>query len=114
MAIKLLTRQNLRKMYKCFISLPPFNEYRMPAPHKVRFSVINTKEALGYFHNEPYRIQIDNSNDSYLKISETMLHEMIHLCRCHNGHEDFAEHNEKFNIYAQKICELYNFNYEEF
>jgi hypothetical protein len=114
MATKLLTKQTLRKLYRLFIELPPFNEYRMPAPHKVNFRVIKSDDVLGYFHSEPYRIEIDVTCDSWLKISETMLHEMIHLCRCHNGHNDFTEHNEKFNIYAKRICNLYNFNLDEF
>ncbi len=75
--MKLLTKQNLRKMYACFVRLPPFNGYKMPAPHKVNFSIINTKgEVLGYFLTEPTRIQIDVSNDTYLKISETLMHEV--------------------------------------
>ena len=111
---KLLTKQNLRKIYKLFISLPPFNEYAMPAPHKVQFGIIDSKEVLGYFHDLPYRIEIDVSNDTWLKLSETMLHEMIHLCRCHNNHKDFTEHNAKFDIYAKRLCLLYNFNLEEF
>jgi len=111
---KLLTKQNLRKIYKLFISLPPFNEYKMPQPHKVQFAIIDTNDVLGYFHSEPNRIEIDVANDSWNKISETMLHEMIHLCRCHNNHKDFTEHNAKFDIYAKRICLLYNFNLEEF
>ena len=111
---KLLTKQNLRKIYKLFISLPPFNEYKMPAPHKVQFAIIDTNDVLGYFHSEPNRIEIDVANNSWNKISETMLHEMIHLCRCYNNHKDFTEHNDKFDIYAKRICLLYNFNLEEF
>ena len=110
----LLNKRNLRKLYKAFISLPPFNEYRMPAPHKVQFRVINTKDVLGYFYSEPNRIDIDVVNDSWLKVSETMLHEMIHLCRCYNGHDDFTEHNKQFSLIAKRICLIYNFNYKEF
>ena len=111
---KLLTKQNLRKIYKLFCTLPPFNEYKMPQPQKVQFGIIDTNDVLGYFHSEPYRIEIDVANDSWLKLSETMLHEMVHLCRCHNNHNDFTEHNAKFDIYAKRICSLYNLNLEEF
>ena len=111
----LLTRQNLRKLYACFVKLPPFNGYRMPAPHKVQFGIINTNgDVLGYFHTDPTRIEVDVSNDTYLKITETLMHEMIHCLLYYHNHNDFDAHEKKFNKYANIICNLYGFNLEEF
>jgi len=111
----LLTKQNLRKLYACFVKLPPFNNYRMPAPHKVNFGVINTNgEVLGYFHTEPTRIEVDVSNDTFTKISETLMHEMIHCLLHYNNHTDFDQHDKKFQKYAKLTCNIHGFNLEEF
>lgn len=114
MANKLLTKQNLRKLYKAFVSLPPFNEFRMPAPHKVTFQVVSNSDAYGWFINDPARIQIDRSCSTWNKISETMLHEMIHCMLWYNKHKDFDQHGKKFDKYAKIVCDIYNFNVKEF
>ena len=111
---KLLTKQNLRKIYKLCASLPPFNEYQMPQPHKIQFSVINTNEVMGYFHTEPMRIEIDKMCDSFLKVFETMMHECIHVYLYKANYADYDQHNEKFKKLAKRICDIYNFNYKEF
>lgn len=111
----LLTKQNLRKLYACFVKLPPFNLYPMPAPHKVGFGVMDTKgEVLGYFHTYPTRIEVDIANDSFLKVSETLMHEMIHCMLWNSGHTDYDKHSVKFKKYSKMVCDEYNFNLEEF
>jgi len=93
----LLTKQNLRKLYACFVKLPPFNLYPMPAPHKVGFGVMDTKgEVLGYFHTYPTRI------------------EMVHCMLWNSGHTDYDKHSVKFTKYSKMVCDEYNFNLEEF
>jgi len=111
---KLLTKQNLRKIYKLCASLPPFNEMTMPQPHKISFSVIDTNEVMGYFHTEPMRIEIDKMCDTWNKIFETMMHECIHVALYKANHSDFDKHELKFNRLAKRICDMYKFNLEEF
>ena len=87
----------------------------MPAPHKVNFGVINTNgEVLGYFHTEPTRIEVDVSNDTFTKISETLMHEMIHCLLHYNNHTDFDQHEKKFQKYAKLTCNIHGFNLEDF
>ena len=111
---KLLTKQNLRKIYKLCASLPPFNEYPMPQTHKISFSVINTNEVFGYFHTEPMRIEIDKMCDTWDHIFQTMMHECIHVALYKSNHHDFDQHELKFNKIAKRICDMYKFNIEEF
>ena len=114
---KLLTKQNLRKIYKACISLPPFNEMRgMPQAHKIQFGVIDTNgEVMGYFHTEPMRIEIDKSCDTWNQVFETMLHECCHVYLYHNGYKDFDQHEVKFNKIAKRVCDVYiGINYDEF
>lgn len=102
-------------MYAMFSRLPPFVDYRMPAPHKVTFKVVNDLETFGWFVNDPAVIQISKTLClDWDKISETMLHEMIHCMLWYNGHKDFDKHDAKFNKVADRICTLYNFNRDEF
>jgi hypothetical protein len=111
---KLLTKQNLRKIYKLCASLPPFNEYPMPQPHKISFSVINTNEVFGYFHTEPMRIEIDKMCDTWDHIFQTMMHECIHVALYKSNHHDFDQHELKFNKIAKRICDMYKFDIKEF
>jgi hypothetical protein len=111
---KLLTKQNLRKIYRLCASLPPFNEYPMPQPHKISFSVINTNEVFGYFHTEPMRIEIDKMCDTWDHIFQTMMHECIHVALYKSNHHDFDQHESKFNKIAKRICDMYKFDIKEF
>jgi hypothetical protein len=111
---KLLTKQNLRKIYRLCASLPPFNEYPMPQPHKISFSVINTNEVFGYFHTEPMRIEIDKMCDTWDHIFQTMMHECIHVALYKSNHHDFDQHEAKFNKIAKRICDMYKFDIDEF
>ena len=111
---KLLTKQNLRKIYRLCASLPPFNEYPMPQPHKISFSVINTNEVFGYFHTEPMRIEIDKMCDTWDHIFQTMMHECIHVALYRSNHNDFDQHEAKFNRIAKRICDMYKFDIKEF
>ena len=111
---KLLTKQNLRKIYKLCASLPPFNEFPMPQPHKISFSVINTNEVFGYFHTEPMRIEIDKMCDTWDHIFQTMMHECIHVALYKSNHKDFDQHEIKFNRMAKRICDMYKFDIKEF
>lgn len=111
----LLTKQNLRKLYNCFITLPPFNEYKMPQGHKVTFEVINDNEVFGWFINDPPRIIIDSiMNKTSQQLIETLLHEMIHLHLWYTKHNDFDQHDKKFKEIAKKVCKIYNYNLKEF
>ena len=114
MQSRLLNKHNLRKIYKLCASLPPFNEFIMPQPHKIKFSVINTNEVMGYFHTEPMRIEIDKMCDTWDHIFQTMMHECIHVYLYKANHKDYDQHNEKFKRLARRICEMYKFNLEEF
>ena len=69
---------------------------------------------MGYFHTEPMRIEIDKMCNSFLKIFETMMHECIHVYLYKANHSDFDQHNAKFDRLAKRICDIYNFNLEEF
>jgi len=112
---KLLTKQNLRKIYRLCTELPPFNEMMMPKPHKISFSVIDTDgEVMGYFHTEPMRIEIDKSCDTFHKIFETMMHECVHVALYKANHHDFDQHESRFNRFAKRICDMYKFDIEEF
>lgn len=111
---KLLTKQNLRKIYKLCASLPPFNEFPMPQPHKISFSVINTNEVFGYFHTEPMRIEIDKMCNTWDHIFQTMMHECIHVALYKANHKDFDQHELKFNRMAKRICDMYKFDIKEF
>mgnify|MGYP003353038971 CR=1 FL=1 len=110
----LLTKQNLRKLYACFVRLPPFCNYRMPAPHKVTFKVVNDPDTYGWFVNDPPRIEISKLCEDFNKVNETLLHEMIHCMLWYNKHKDFDQHDHKFDKYAEIVCNLYGYDKKEF
>ena len=110
----LLTKQNLRKIYKMLSLLPPFNEWKLPAAHRVTFEVVSNTDAFGWFINDPPRIQIDRSCDDWNKITHTMMHEMIHCFLWYSNHKDFDAHEAKFKKYAKIVCHIHNLNEDDF
>jgi len=112
---ELLTRKVCRKLYSSFKHLPPFNQYNLPQPHKVGFEMIKEGEAYGYFIDSPMRIQIDTKMvDSFNMLSETILHEMIHMTLYIQGNKNYADHGKDFWKIADKVCTIYNFDKNTF
>lgn len=112
----LLTKQNLRKLYACFVKLPPFNRYPMPSPLKMRFEVIDSDDCDGLFTPSNMTIHIETRQNSFKKMTEVLLHEMIHvlLYKRNMYTNKYANHDGNFEELANEICKLYKFNRKTF
>ena len=96
--------------------MPPFNRYKMPAPVKIQFEIIDSPDCYGLFLTPPMRIQIDKSRKSLKQVSEVLHHEMIHLLNYTRNPKsnDHEKHDERFDVLADEICELYGYNRKTF
>ncbi len=112
----LLTKQNLRKLYACFVKLPPFNRYPMPSSLKMRFEVIDSNDCDGLFTPSNMTIHIETRQNSFKKMTEVLLHEMIHvlLYKRNMYTNKYANHDGNFEELANEICKLYKFNRKTF
>ena len=112
----LLTKQNLRKLYACFVKLPPFNRYPMPSALKMRFEVIDSNDCDGLFTPSNMTIHIETRQNSFKKMTEVLLHEMIHvlLYKRNMYTNKYANHDGNFEELANEICKLYKFNRKTF
>jgi predicted SprT family Zn-dependent metalloprotease len=110
----ILNKRFLRKLYNCYKDIPPFCSKRMPPARKVTFEVTNDEDYLGMFIPYPMRIQITTYNSNFHLLTETLLHEMVHLYLFYNNHTDYNQHEEKFKQIADEICEVLMLDKEKF
>ena len=112
----LLNKKTLRHLYSAFIILPPFNRYPMPSPHKMRFEVMDSDDCDGLFTPGNMTIHIETRQDSFKKMSEVLLHEMIHvlLYKRNMYTNKYANHDGDFEVLASEICKLYKLNKKTF
>jgi predicted SprT family Zn-dependent metalloprotease len=110
----LLKAEYISYLYTAYSKMPPFYD-NLPKASKIEFQIINDPDAYGYFHNEPLKIQISSGRCQHIStISETLLHEMIHLMLFIQGKSNFDKHDKTFYKYANKISELYGFDPKRF
>jgi len=109
--MSLLTPEYLAKLYTTFAKLPPFDKYALPNANAIEWKVIKDKRVCGYFYADPLRIEISSSYCKKFRIlSETILHEMIHLALYHcKRYEHYDEHKVEFYKLAVEVCKVYGF-----
>jgi hypothetical protein len=114
--VGLLNKKTLRHLYSVFIKLPPFNRYPMPSPIKMRFEVMESDDSDGLFTPDNKTIHIEIRQNSFKKMSEVLLHEMIHVLLYERNKytNKYAEHDGSFAELADEICKLYKFNRKTF
>lgn len=88
----------------------------MPSPHKVRFEVMESDDSDGLFTPSNMTIHIEKRQNSFKKMSEVLIHEMIHMLLYERNKytNKYAEHDGAFAELADEICKLYKFNRKTF
>lgn len=110
----LLKPEYMAGLYTAYAQMPPFYN-KLPKASKIEFAIINDSEAYGYFHSEPLKIEISSGRCQHIStISETLIHEMIHLMLFIQGKSNFDNHDKTFYKYANKVCELYGYDPKRF
>lgn len=114
--VGLLNKKTLRHLYSAFVKLPPFNRYPMPSPLKMRFEVMDSDDCDGLFTPSNMTIHIENRQNSLKKMSEVLIHEMIHvlLYKRNMYTNKYANHDGDFEELANEVCKLYKFNRKTF
>lgn len=70
----------------------------------------------GLFTPDNMTIHIEERQDSFKKMSEVLLHEMIHVLLYERNKytNKYANHDGDFDTLATEICKLYKFNRKTF
>lgn len=112
----LLNKKTLRHLYSAFIRLPPFNRYKMPSSYKMRFEVMESDDCDGLFTPGNRTIHIEIRQNSFKKMSEVLLHEMIHVLLYERNKytNKYTNHDGDFAELADEVCKLYKFNRKTF
>lgn len=111
-----VNRRSLEHAYAYLRLTPPFNRWKLPYPHEIRFYVTRTTTMYGTYDHDPnaeHEHTICASavkNDDTETLMATMAHEMVHL---HLGRRD-DDHGPKFKRCAALVCKHHGFNLEEF
>ena len=104
--------RHVRAAYELFRALPPYDRWRLPKPHKVRFSVYaNGREYGRYEYDGRHHIKISRRNvRSFHALAITMAHELIHLRQQLAGTDsDESQHNREFVKLAKQACRALGF-----
>lgn len=111
----LLTKENLKTLYKALIKLPPFDQLQMPEAHRVEFKVIRDPAVYGLFEPDPNTISVSSGRCSHFDtIIKTLIHEMVHLYCYHTKEDNYEEHrNAKFKRVIKQVATLYGFDPKE-
>lgn len=111
---QILKPQYIKTLYQSFRLLPPFDSYNLPPASKIKFKIIESKEAYGYFDCEPLVIEISTLCTSFELVMETLLHEMVHLHLYLDGKTHYERHDKTFKKIAAKVCKIYGFDIKRF
>lgn len=99
-------------LYTAFKQIPPFDVYPMPPASKVKFVIIKTPKAHGYFlveDNGNLRIEISiGCNFMFDVIQSTLLHEMTHMALYVVGDKGYGNHGKSFNKIRDAYAKMYN------
>jgi len=88
----------------------------MPSPLKMRFEVMESDDNDGLFTPDNRTIHIEARQNSFKKMSEVLIHEMIHVLLYERNRytNKYADHDGVFEELADEICKLYKFNRKTF
>lgn len=77
---------------------------------------MDSDDCDGLFTPSNMTIHIENRQNSFKKMSEVLLHEMIHvLLYTRNKYTNkYANHDGDFEELANEVCKLYKFNRKAF
>ena len=110
-----LTPRMLQGMYYALKFCAPFNEYRLPDPHKVTFTVTRSSMTCGEYDTDPHQIKVSKvANADLNAVLQTMAHEMVHFALERKGAKDHAHHDSEFNALAAQVCDEWGWNFKEF
>lgn len=106
-----ITPNMMDAAYEFLCTTEPFSKWKMPDIYNLEFEVIRNAQYLGFFIEDPPKIQISDRccghTDTLLR---AMAHEMIHAEQWFNGKSNRYNHNADFKRKAKKVCEAHGWD----
>lgn len=116
-----LTPDRLAVTYAYLLCFPPFSRWRMPAPEKVRFWVMNRHNPEAEYRRGPrsknYTIGISQVRVGHLQtLLINMAHEMIHVYQdvARTDKRNTPCHNAEFHRLARIVCARFGWDPRNF
>lgn len=114
-----LARPMLRAVYTMLRSMPPFNRWKLPPAHEVKFEIISARHSHDGWYSaeyEEHEMRVSRSVDTLPKLVAVIAHEMAHMWQDRHGPSrkgwkdpDFG-HGPDFKKIADRVCEKLGFN----
>jgi len=102
-----LTPEIIAAAYTYLRSTPPFNRWKLPPAHDIKFKVTKSMTDAGYCAGSEIGISEKCSAHTHSLLS-TMAHEMIHIYLDRRGVK--AHHGPEFQRCAKRICDVHGFD----
>jgi predicted SprT family Zn-dependent metalloprotease len=107
-----VTKKLLVKTYEYLLECRYFS--KLPPSHDIVFKVFKSNKYLGFFEDTPNTIMVSKKCANNSEVLQTMAHEMVHLLLEIKGNTKHYDHDDNFDILANKICKYYGFSQEDF
>ena len=115
-----LTKPMLRAVYSMLRSLPPFNRWRLPEAHEIKFEIISRKHRVyaDYeFFAEDHLLRVSRHTDTLPLLVEKMAHEICHIHQDRHGPaktDHTKGHGPDFHRIADTVCRHLGFDRRAF
>lgn len=115
-----LTKPMLRAVYAMLRVLPPFNRWRLPEAHEVKFEIISRRYRVyaDYeFDAEQHIIRVSQHTNTLPLLVEKMAHEMGHIHQDRHGPAKMDHtkgHGPDFQLIADMVCRHLGFKRSTF
>lgn len=107
-----LTPAILAASYEFLRKTPPFDQWKLPPSHSIKFVVTKSLTVQGdhdILPSKKHRVRISGALISHTEnLISTMAHEMIHVHLDRRGVK--SAHGAEFKSHAKRICSVHGFD----
>jgi len=112
-----LTPEILAGAYTFLRGTPPFNRWKLPPAHNLKFKVTGSKEVEGLYDDKNGKATPELHVSKHFvgkpwSLLETMAHEMVHVHLFAKGVR--KHHGPEFRRCAKRICDIHGFDPAKF
>lgn len=111
---ELITDETVKAVYDMLRKMPPFNGWKLPQAHEIKFKADGKINHMGELHVKPFKLVIGTRRLCFFSILVTTIaHEMIHLHLYLEGVKSWRQHRKAFRNKALEIGLIFGFDGRE-
>lgn len=112
-----VTKEVLAGAYTYLRTTPPFNRWKLPPAHSIKFKVTGSRDNEGLYDDKNGKATPELHVSRHFvgqtsSLMETMAHEMIHVYLFRRGVR--KHHGADFEACAKRVCAIHGFDIKRF